>query len=102
MKKIINLIKLNLIKIFDFFQSPFLSKNILHLQIPLIPDVKYGNALAISPEILGKFVNLIQNKLGKKWKIITSPCIPTTLNKKGFKNFLMENFTKEEILNLIK
>jgi hypothetical protein len=54
-----------------------MSKKILHFQIPLLENKHYvKDALAISPELLGKFLTLIKDKLGEEFVVITSPCCP--------------------------
>ncbi len=76
---------------------------ILHLQIPLEPNKSYKNALAISPETLGKFVKLVQDKIGDDWQVIATPFIPSVFGDTvSFYNFDMNIVDKDEFLELIK
>ena len=66
-------------------------KKILHLQIPT-PHKEWN------PEILGKFIHMVKEVLGDDWAVIASPCSPSVLMDGDieFKNFQLENLTKEE------
>jgi hypothetical protein len=83
-----------------------MGKKILHLQIPLINDIHGGqikNNFAVTPTLVGSFVNMLRDQLGDEWEIISSPCNPSvSLDAENFYNFKMEQITKEELKNLIK
>lgn len=75
-----------------------IDKKILHFKIQ--SDL---NGIPIySPELLGKFMKLIQDKLKDEYIIIASPYDPSTSYGDSFCNFDMQQLTKEDLLNMIK
>ena len=72
-------------------------KNILHLQLPETQEDWP------SVDILGKFMTLCRNALGDSFAVIVSPCSPAVLldYNTEFKNFQMDNITKDELMNLL-
>lgn len=76
-------------------------KKIIHFEIP-IGDRPIKNDFKISVETLGKFVRLIQEKLGEDWIVITSPMKPSlTEDMENFYNFELKQLSKEEVLDMI-
>lgn len=76
-------------------------KKIIHFEIPT-GDRSIRNDFKISAETLGKFVRLIQEKLGEDWVVITSPMKPSlTEDMEHFYNFELKQLSKEELLDMI-
>ncbi len=81
-----------------------MTKKIIHFQIPIEQNKPYRDALAISPETLGKFLSILRTSLDREeWEIIASPFIPSVSEDgKTFFNFELGQLSKEELFNLIK
>lgn len=75
-------------------------KKILHLQIPI--DSSRPNGILISPEIVGKFATLVQDRIGENWVVITTPFVPSAWSLENVKNFMIESLSKEELMKLIE
>lgn len=80
-------------------------KRVIHFKVPLLNNGMVDR-LAISPELLGKFLQLIKNHLGDEFLITASPLEPSELVLEGselkFYNFDMEQIGVEELIKLIK
>ncbi len=79
-----------------------MTKKILHLQVPFEQNSSRPDMLSISPDTLGKFMKLCQDKIGQDWSVIASPCIPSVSEDgQTFFNFKLEQLTKEELFGLL-
>lgn len=76
--------------------------NILHFQVPLLDNGRVDN-LAIRPETLGKFLQLIKNRVGDDYAVVASPCVPSLLDYKGdlLYNFDMKQITVNDLISMI-
>jgi hypothetical protein len=70
---------------------------ILHFQVPMDKD-KY-----ISPDVIGKFVKLIKEKIGDEYFVLSTPCVPTLLDSENtLLNFDMKQISINELMDLVK
>lgn len=75
---------------------------ILHLQIPS-KRIKAKDSFAITPQLLGDFMNFIKEKMGDEFTVIASPCVPSLLSDEDIVyNFDMKEIKLAEIKELIK
>lgn len=80
-----------------------MNKKILHFQIPIRANSTTRDQFSIEPETLGKFMKMIQEKIGKDFIVIASPCEPSLLSRKdSLYNFNMEQITLAELKDMIK
>jgi hypothetical protein len=75
-------------------------KNILHIQINATDK---NNKNYISPDLLGKFINFLETKLGKEWEIVASPGKANLYSEEfTLYNFKVEQLSKEEMLKMLE
>lgn len=80
-------------------------KKIIHFKVPLL-NRGMKDDMAISPEILGRFLKLIKEHLGEEFIVIASPFDPSELRIDNEElralNFDMKQISVEDLINLIK
>ena len=74
-------------------------KPILHFQIPMMPNAKRTNEIAISLDILDIFMKNIKENLSDEYDIIASPMKLQTCDNVEVKNI---EFTMEDIERILK
>lgn len=74
-------------------------KPILHFQIPMMPNAKRTNEIAISLDILDIFMKNIKENLSDKYDIIVSPMKLQTCDNVEVKNI---EFTMEDVERILK
>ena len=74
-------------------------KPILHFQIPMMPNAKRTNEIAISLDILDIFMKNIKENLSDKYDIIASPMKLQTCDNVEVKNI---EFTMEDVERILK
>ena len=79
-------------------------KNIIHFQIPIREGkTTIQDAYSISSQVLGKFMQLAENRLGLDYKVIASPCLPSLLSKDSVVyNFDMKQLSVEELTKILE
>jgi hypothetical protein len=74
-------------------------KKILHFQFELASN---GHPV-ISPDMLGKFMKLMNDRLGDEFVLVTSPCTPSLLSPDDkLYNFDMSQISFQELLRMIE
>ena len=74
-------------------------KPILHFQIPMMPNAKRTNEIAISLDLLDIFMKNIKENLSDKYDIIVSPMKLQTCDNVEVKNI---EFTMEDVERILK
>ena len=74
-------------------------KPILHFQIPMMPNAKRTNEIAISLDILDIFMKNIKENLSDEYDIIASPMKLQTCDNVEVKNI---EFTMEDVERILK
>ena len=74
-------------------------KPILHFQIPMMPNAKRTNEIAIDLRVLSTFMNIINEKIGDEYDIIASPMKLQTCDNVEVKNI---EFTMKDIERILK
>jgi hypothetical protein len=76
---------------------------ILHFQIPLKDNARIKDSFAITPNLLGQFMNFIKEKVGNEFIVVASPCVPGIIGEDDILyNLDMKQITLKEIKELIK
>lgn len=71
-------------------------KPVLHFQIPIDTRI---NQIAINPNVLAKFMKIMDDKLGKDYDIVASPMKLQTCDNVDVKNIEITMKDIEKILN---
>ena len=76
-------------------------KPILHFQIPMMPNATRENQIAVSPELLGKFLKVMKDNLNDEYDVVATPmklksCDDTNVEVKNIE------FTMEDIERILK
>ena len=74
-------------------------KPILHFQIPMMPNAKRTNEIAVTIELLGKFMKTMKDNLNDEYDIVATPMKLKTCDNVEVKNI---EFTMEDIERIIK
>jgi hypothetical protein len=75
-----------------------MKKNILHIEI----STEKNNKNFIGPELLLKFIDLLESKLGNNFKVVTSPGKAELYSDEyRLYNFEVNQLSKEEFFKLI-
>jgi hypothetical protein len=76
---------------------------ILHFQIPLKENAKIKDSFAITPNLLGQFMNFVKEKVGDEFTVVASPCAPGIIGEDDILyNFDMTQITLRELKELMK
>ena len=74
-------------------------KPILHFQIPMMPNATRENQIAVTIELLGKFMKTMKDNLSDEYDIIASPMKLQTCDNVEVKNI---EFTMEDVERILK
>lgn len=74
---------------------------ILHLKIPLL-NKNSQNGFAISLEIISRFMEIIEEKIGDEYIVVASPFDPSISEGDEFYTFDMKKLSKKELMDIIK
>ena len=75
-------------------------KPVLHFQIPMLEGATKENQVAIDIQALGKFMKIMDDKIGKDYDIVASPMKLQTCDNVDVKNIEMTMKDVEKILNI--
>ena len=74
-------------------------KPILHFQIPMMPNAKRENQIAVTIELLDKFMETMKDNLSDEYDVVATPMKLKSCDNVEVKNI---EFTMEDVERILK